>query len=242
MPGRRAAVDSTTSIDLPALVDQIIRSKRKTIAIIVHRDGKVLVRAPLRAPERAIRAFIDSKSNWITEKKLQAAQHVALPLRKFADGEKFLLLGKEISLRLVPTQSATLVLQDAVFSLSKKALPRALAVFEHWYKGWARQTLTGRVQFFAAQHGFRYEKIRITSARTRWGSCSSRGVLSFTWRLAMAPLEVVDYVVIHELAHLKIKNHSVVFWTEVARLMPDYKRHRDWLKKNGQFLTLDGDV
>jgi predicted metal-dependent hydrolase len=224
------------------LVDQIVRSKRKTIAIIVQRDGKVMVRAPLRVAERTIQAFIESKSDWISEKKLQAAQQVGLQVRKFAEGEMFLLLGKEIPLRLVDSQQAALSLQDSYFCFSHRALPNALAVFEHWYKEQARQVLTGRVRLFAAQHGFGYDKVRITSARTRWGSCSSRGTLSFTWRLVMAPLAVVDYVVLHELAHLKIQNHSAVFWAEVARLMPDYKRHRDWLKKNGRSLTLDGEV
>jgi predicted metal-dependent hydrolase len=239
MPGSKTV---SALAPVPGLVDQIVRSKRKTIAIIVQRDGSVLVRAPLRAAERTIRAFIESKSAWINEKKLLAQQQGIARVKKFAEGEKFLLLGKEIPLRLARGQKAALVLQEAVFCLSAQAAPDALAVFEHWYKAQAREVLTRRAQFFAAQHGFRYEKVRITSARTRWGSCSSRGSLSFTWRLVMAPLEVVDYVVIHELAHLKIKNHSVVFWAEVARLMPDYKRHRDWLKKNGHSLTLGGEA
>ena len=242
MPGRRSVTSSAAIPDLPALVDQIIRSQRKTIAIIVQRDGKVIVRAPLKTPERMIRVFVESKSDWINEKKLQGLQRVALPTRKFAEGEKFLLLGREIPLHLVQGQTVALGLDEAGFHLSVKALPRALPVFERWYKLQAGQVLTRRVQLLATQHGFHYEKIRISSARTRWGSCSSRGVLSFTWRLVMAPQDVVDYVVIHELAHLKIKNHSAVFWIEVARLMPDYKRGRDWLKKNGHFLTLDGEV
>jgi len=222
-----------------ALVDQIIRSKRKTIAIIVHQDGKVIVRAPLRAPERMIHAFIESKSAWINEKKLQSAQRATPAPRKFAENEKFLLLGREIPLRLAQSQRAALSLDESGFCLAAKAQTRAKVVFEQWYKARAAQVLAERVNLFAKQHGFQYQKIHISSARTRWGSCSSRGTLSFTWRLVMAPLEVVDYVVIHELAHLKIKNHSPVFWAEVARLMPDYKRQRDWLKKNGQRLTLE---
>jgi hypothetical protein len=113
--------------------------------------------------------------------------------------------------------------------------------FEKWYKSQALAILTERTRFFAQKFGLRFGKIRISSARTRWGSCSTAGTLSFTWRLVMAPLEVVDYVVIHELAHLKVKNHSAVFWAEVAKMMPDYKRHVTWLKKNGQSLTIDGE-
>lgn len=225
---------------MPATVDQIIRSKRRTIAIIVHRDGKVVVRAPLKAPERLIRAFIESKSGWIDEKKAQAAQHVALPVKKFTGGEKFLLLGREVPLRVVENQKMALTFGDE-FSLSNKALPGAQAVFAKWYQAKAREILTERVTFYAEMFGLRYEKIRISSARTRWGSCSSRGTLSFTWRLVMAPLEVIDYVVLHELAHLKVKDHSPKFWAEVARMQPDFKRRRAWLKKNGRFLSLDGE-
>ncbi len=199
----------------------------------------MIVRAPLKAPERLIHAFVESKSAWINEKKALALQHVNVPARKFIDGEKFLLLGKQVPLRVVDERTA-LTFQDG-FLLSRQAQPKALAIFEKWYKAQAVKVLSERVIYYSAIHGFHYEKIRITSARTRWGSCSSRGTLSFTWRLVMAPLGVVDYVVIHELAHLKIKNHSNIFWNEVARLMPTYKSSRDWLKKNGRLLTLDGD-
>lgn len=225
---------------MSASVDQVIRSRRKTIAILVQHDGKVIVRAPLRAPERLINAFIESKSGWIEAKKAVALQQVALPSRCFTSGEKFWLLGAQISLRVVENQKMALTLQNE-FLLSKKHQIHALAIFEKWYKARALKVLSDRVNFFAAQYGFHYEKIRISSARTRWGSCSSRGVLSFTWRLVMAPLAVVDYVVIHELAHLKIKNHSALFWAEVGSLMPAYKTNRDWLKKNGRLLTLDGE-
>jgi predicted metal-dependent hydrolase len=225
---------------MPVAVDQIIRSKRRTIAIIVHRDGKVVVRAPLKTPEALIRAFIESKSGWIEEKKAEAAKHVALPVKKYTGGEKFLLLGHEIPLRVVDGQKTALKFQDEFF-LSKNAVPKAQTLFTKWYQAQARETLTERVILYATMFGLHYEKIRISSARTRWGSCSSRGTLSFTWRLVMAPLDVVDYVVIHELAHLKVKDHSPKFWAEVARMQPDFKRRRAWLKKNGRFLTLDGE-
>ena len=227
---------------MPAIIDQLIRSKRKTIAILIQRDGKVIVRAPLKTSERVINAFVESKSAWISAKKALAQQRVSNPIRQFINGEKLPLLGKQITLRLVEdhTQRTALTFQNE-FLLTKKAQTQAAGIFEKWYKAYAAQIITERVKFQAAQFGFHYEKIRISSARTRWGSCSSRGTLSFTWRLVMAPLEVVDYVVIHELAHLKIKNHSAVFWTEVGRMMPAYQSRRDWLKKNGHLLTINGE-
>jgi predicted metal-dependent hydrolase len=224
---------------MPMTVDQLIRSKRKTITIIIQRDGKVIVRAPLRAPERLIRQFVESKAGWINAKKAQMAQQPPLKARQFKAGEKFLFLGQDYTLSVVSGQKAALKFEQGFF-LNEKALPGALLVFEKWYKAAALQVLTERVNALAAQHGFRYEKIRITSARTRWGSCSAQGTLSFTWRLALAPLEVVDYVVVHELVHLKVKNHSAQFWAALAALMPDYKRRVAWLKANGKFLTLDG--
>jgi hypothetical protein len=160
--------------------------------------------------------------------------------RQFTAGEKFLYLGQEYPLSVVAGPKAALKF-EAGFFLTQKAQPEAPLFFEKWYKTAARKLLSERVKYYAQKFGLKYEKIRLSSARTRWGSCSSKATLSFTWRLVMAPLEVLDYVVVHELAHLLVKNHSAVFWAEVARMMPDFKRQRAWLKKNGRFLTLDGD-
>jgi predicted metal-dependent hydrolase len=225
---------------MPVIVDEIIRSKRKTIAIIVQRDGKVVVRAPLKAPGALISQFVESKAGWIMEKKAQAANHPTLPARQFNGGEKFPFLGQDYPLSVVTGQRAALRFEQGFF-LNQKATPNAKLVFEKWYKAAALRVLTERVNALATKHGFRYGKIRISSARTRWGSCSARGTLSFTWRLVMAPPEVVDYVVVHELVHLKVKNHSRTFWASVAALMPVYTRRVAWLKANGKFLTLDGE-
>ncbi|GAB4494092.1 MAG: SprT family zinc-dependent metalloprotease [Anaerolineales bacterium] len=218
-------------------VDQLIRSKRKTIAILVQRDGKVIVRAPLKASERQIRQFVESKTRWILEKKAQAQQQPSQTARQFTAGERFPYLGQEYALSVVSSAKTGLRFEGG-FSLNQNSQAEAALLFEKWYKAAARKVLTERVRFYAHKFGLKYQKIRISSARTRWGSCSSRGTLSFTWRLVMAPLDVVDYVVIHELAHLREQNHSAAFWAEVAKMMPDYKTRRDWLKKNGRFLTL----
>ena len=223
-------------------IDEFIRARRRTISIQVRPDGKVIVRAPLRVAEKVVRAFVESKSDWITRKKAEAAKRAPAPLKQFKDGERFLLLGREIPLRVAANQRAALSLALAgEFSLSQRALPNATAVFEKWYKAYALQVLSERVRLYAARHGFAPGRIRITSARTRWGSCSSTGTLSFTWRLVMAPMDVVDYVVVHELVHLQVKNHSKTFWDAVAALMPDYKSRMAWLKSNRNLMTLSGE-
>lgn len=217
-------------------IDKLVRSKRKTLSLIVETDGTLTVRAPLRMKEADIRGFIEAKSGWIKRKQTKARE-VAVAPRRYADGETFLYLGREVPLRLVPGRKPALVM-DRIFKMTKSAQPRAESVFEAWYKKQARSVLTGRVEFFARKYGFNAGKIRISSARTRWGSCSARSTLSFTWRLVMAPPQVIDYVVVHELCHLRELNHSPSFWAQVEAILPDYKSHRKWLKHHGVKLQL----
>ena len=217
-------------------IDKLVRSKRKTLSLIVETDGTLTVRAPLRMKEVDIRRFIQAKEKWI--KRKQAGVRKDAPVQhQYVDGEAFLYLGKEIPLRIVPDQKPALVM-DKSFKLTKSAQTQAEAVFTTWYKKQARMVLSERVEYFARGYGYKVGKIRISSARTRWGSCSSKETLSFTWRLVMAPLDVIDYVVVHELCHLKVMNHSKDFWAQVEAVLPDYKARRKWLKDNGAKLRL----
>ncbi|MCD4704821.1 M48 family metallopeptidase [bacterium] len=102
----------------------------------------------------------------------------------------------------------------------------------------AYKIISQRVRYYSSLSGFKYNKIKITKAKKRWGSCSYRNNLNFPMRLGLAPLEVIDYVAIHELCHIKEKNHSQKFWNEVEKLMPDYQKQRAWLKKNGHLLNI----
>lgn len=218
-------------------IDQLIRSRRKTVALIVEQDGRLVVRAPLRTPAKVIQAFVDSKADWI-RKKQAAARETFVPSRRYQPGELFHYLGQVYPLALTDRKSPQLLLADGQFSLSHTALPEAPETFRRWYRRQARAYLTERVPILADLHGFAYKKIRITSARTRWGSCSSTGSLNFSMRLVMAPPVVLDYVILHELAHTRVRNHSRQFWALVQSLMPDYKKHTRWLKENGRTLYL----
>ena len=217
-------------------INKLVRSKRKTLALIVETDGTLTVRAPQRMKEADIRHFIETKADWIKRKQAKAWE-AAVYLRKYVDGESFWYLGENILLCIVAGKKPALVL-DGLFKLSASAQPKAEAVFTAWYRKRARTVLTERVEFFSRGYGFKAGRIRISSARTRWGSCSSKGTLSFTWRLVMAPMNVVDYVVVHELCHLTAMNHSKAFWAEVEKILPDYKERRKWLKNNGTKLHL----
>ena len=216
-------------------INKLVRSKRKTLALVVEADGSLTVRAPLRMKEADIRSFIEEKKAWILQKQAKAQEEAHAP-RRYEEGEVFPYLGKEIPLRIVPDGKPALV-KTSVFKLARSVRPQAETHFETWYRKQARVVLAERVAYFARKHDFKVGKVRISSACTRWGSYSSKGTLSFTWRLVMAPLEVIDYVVVHELCHLRVMNHSKAFWAHVERILPDYKARRNWLKNNGASLN-----
>ena len=221
-------------------IDELIRTSRRTIALIVKPDGKVVVRAPKRATRAEIFAFVNEKTDWIRAKQAEAKTWQAeRAVPQFISGEAFLYLGERYPLDIVARPGRTLALVDGHFILSAQAQPHALDLFTAWYKLQAGKILNQRINLYAEQNHLKYNKVRISSARTRWGSCSSKGTLSFSWRLVMAPLEVIDYVVVHELTHTIQPNHSAKFWQQVAAVLPEYTRRRQWLKQNGLKLTLE---
>ncbi|MBM4351392.1 MAG: M48 family metallopeptidase, partial [Deltaproteobacteria bacterium] len=112
-------------------------------------------------------------------------------------------------------------------------IEEARDLFVRWYKGEAKETIARRVDYYSHRMHLSPKGIKITSAQSRWGSCSRDNRLSFSWRMIMAPLNVIDYILIHELAHIKEKNHSGRFWNYLESFLPDYRKHRLWLKENG---------
>jgi predicted metal-dependent hydrolase len=218
-------------------IDKLIRSKRRTIALIIERDGSFTVRAPMRAPKAAIETFIQQKSDWITRTRDRMKPIEPILEKQYADGEKFLFLGSSFDLKLVGLQKPLLHF-DSGFTLTHAAQTKGEQVFTRWYKERALEIISERIRQYSQQYNFAPRQVKISSARTRWGSCSPNGTLNFTWRLVMAPLAVIDYVVVHELAHLRVKNHSSKFWKEVEAICSEYKKQRKWLRENGEKLSL----
>ena len=218
-------------------IDKLVRSKRRTIALIIERDGSFTVRAPMRASHSAIETFIKQKEDWITRTREKIKSTRPTQKKQYADGEKFMLLGSFFDLKLVAPQRPSLRF-DKGFTLSRAAQIKGEAIFTRWYKARALEVISERVKQYSQQYDFVPRQVKISSAKTRWGSCSSNGTLNFTWRLVMAPLEVIDYVVVHELAHLRVKNHSSKFWKVVESICPEYKKQRKWLRENGEKLKL----
>jgi predicted metal-dependent hydrolase len=218
----------------------LVRSRRRSIGLEVRPDATLVVRAPTRTPLWFVESLLREKAGWIEEKLSKARSHVSLlPRHDFLTGERFPYLGREWPLAVVAFQKTPLTFDDkAGFSLDMAAFDRGEVIFEQWYRDQARKLLAERVQHFAPLVGVSLPRLRITGAERRWGSCSTTGTVSFTWRLIMAPMDVIDYVVVHELAHRREMNHSVRFWALVVSVLPDYEERRRWLKEYGATLTI----
>ena len=221
------------------IIDEIIRSRRKTIALQVSHDARLIVRVPYSISEKLIKKVIHEKRLWILKKQEQAKEkYKKVYSKEFVNGEGFLFLGNSYKLYIVDNCEFSLIFNNENFFLSKKFLNKAKDVFIKWYKEQSYKKFLERVEFYSKVSGITYNKLKITNARKRWGSCSVKGNLNFTWRLIMAPLQVIDYVIVHELVHIKEKNHSKNFWNNVRIILPYYKTQKKWLKENGHLLIL----
>jgi len=221
---------------LADLAYKIIRSKRRSIALVVNKDACLEVRAPLKVSLKSIEEFIDKNRTWIEEKKdfVNKNRHRTFP-KKFVDGEHAMYEGSSYKIQIIDCEEIDI--SDFLY-FPKKFLPQANQRLIIWYKYRAIKKITERVNYFASMNQLQYKVVRITSAEGIWGSCNAKGSLSVNWRLIMAPPDILDYIVVHELTHLIVRNHSKLFWSKVAEIMPDYKTHETWLKKNGSILML----
>jgi len=218
-------------------IHKIIRTKRRTIALIIGADATLTVRAPIGTPLDYIEQLVSKKMSWIKHKIRQAHLRPIVPVKEFVNGESFLFLGKPYKLSFGKNPRSPLEFRGG-FIIGQENRPHAKKLLIDWYKKQARQKITERVEWYSRILGLRYQTVNITEARKRWGSCNVDGNLNFSWRLIMAPLSIVDYVVAHELAHLEEKNHSKRFWNKIRTIFPDYKDRVRWLKENEHMMFL----
>lgn len=219
-------------------IHKIIRSRRRSVSLEITRNAQLIVRMPKYASVADVKRFILEKRDWIEKKIAEASVRVnAHAPKRFVSGEGFYYLGEKYRLSITENQNPKFKFQNG-FYLSKYSHNKAKNLFINWYKKQAKINIPKRVRWFADLHHLKFAKIKITSASRRWGSCTSRGNLNFTWRLMLLPLKILDYVVAHEISHLVHHNHSKRFWAQVEKIIPDYKERRKWLKKNGDDYTI----
>lgn len=224
---------------LEGLEINIKKSKRKTLSIYVERDGKITVLAPIDKADDEIEKIIKSKeyqiykhhTNW--EQLNDAKVH-----REFVNGQSYLYLGRNYRLELVDVAKKPLMLKNGLFILQKKELLKAKQHFIAFYKEMGIKKISGRIDNFAKRLGVEFSKFRIIELKNRWASCSEKGMINFHWKCFMAPLDVLDYIIVHELVHLKHKNHTKSFWNEIDKILPDYDKHVHWLRDNGAGMDL----
>lgn len=225
---------------------EIVRSKRKTLSIVISVGGKVTVKIPLRATKSDVTRLLENKRDWIynTYKKQATKQRKGIEVK---EGAIIPYLDRTFRLHIVfnPSKYAANIsvvegvqymqeIEDLLVVETPLTEPNFITeCLESWYKKNAKNIITMRVEQYSKVMGVTYGRITIRSQKSRWGSCSSIGNLNFNWHLVMMPSKILDYVVIHELAHRIEMNHSKQFWEIVSEFCPEYKLRKLWLKEHG---------
>ncbi|MBJ7354851.1 MAG: M48 family metallopeptidase [Thermoleophilaceae bacterium] len=217
-------------------------TRAKNIRITVGTDGVVLT-LPGRTAERHGHEFIRERSDWIarTLAKIEAADEIVAS-RSLSDGTTVPFVGWDLVLRLLDGPSGRVTLKPASGELWVRVpdtrRETVAAALERWYRRQAKEVFAERLDAVVARNGTSYERVAIRDQKTRWGSCSSSGTISFNWRLLLAPESVMDYVIEHEAAHIEVRDHSARFWALMDQRVSDWRDSRLWLKRHGGTLRL----
>jgi len=228
---------------------EIKRGKRKkTAAIHVTPAATVVISVPRDMEEERVCEIIEKKARWILEKKefMSSRGHFNVT-KEFVSGESFLYLGKQYRLkviksaarenacRLIAGRFQVQIGEDLDAESGREAIKKALV---EWYRKHAEEKLLERLPNIARKAGIKPKAVEIKNQNKRWGSCSRSGVVRFNWKVVMAPISVMDYVIAHELCHLIHGNHSPQFWRKVQTIYPEYDLKRRWLKDHSNITDL----
>ena len=217
----------------------IKKSKRKTLSIQIDQQGNITIYAPLHTPKILINQFIKKHEAWINKHLQRISQrNIKFTQKQFIDGEEFLYLGEKYPLIITYTTPKDLITFTQDKFLLNPDVIDPLSLFQNWYKIQAQTVFQEQVQYYSNLMNLIPTAIKLTKAKTRWGSCNSNNTIRLNWKLIMAPLPIINYVIIHELAHISQKNHSQQFWEIVKTFDPEYKKHKNWLKDFGYLLDL----
>ncbi len=221
----------------------ILRYRRKTLSIRVLPDNSVVVAAPLGASREKIAEVVERNADWVRRIiRKNDEDRRARTEDRFQTGGKFLYLGKGFLLRVETAPHADVTLADGTIRVRTPSTDDASrhagvrAALMRWYIARAREEIQRRLPVFSARIGATPRAVTIKSMRSRWGSCSPLGNISLAWNIVMAPGEIVDYLIVHELCHMVHPNHSSAFWSFVRSFLPDCDSRRKWLRRNGNLL------
>jgi hypothetical protein len=221
----RVVVDGA---EVPLRFVRHARARRYVLRLSVH--GEAVVTVPRRGSMREARRFAEAHRAWIARERAAQAEAVARA-RPLAVGDLVMVAGAQRAIQGAGPQQLTV--GEETIPLERDDVHESV---RHWLRASARAVLPARLRQLAVEHALAVRAVSIRNQRTRWGSCSSDGRISLNWRLVQMPDTVRDYVLLHELMHLRVRNHSPRFWREVERVCPDYETARRWLREQGRGL------
>jgi predicted metal-dependent hydrolase len=216
-------------------------AKRQNLTITVERDRSVVVHAPLNVSDETIWKLVESKRQWLYEKIRHEQKYQALPHppgKELVTGESALYLGRSYQIEVVEDGEGEVRFAQRFVIPTSRAKERKGAMQE-WYAARAKEVILPRVRRHARELGVQFANAKIVDNRYRWGSCTVNDNVTFNWRLIKAPMFVIDYVIVHELAHLIEANHTPAFWNVVRTQVPKMEKAKAWLKDNGPILEQD---
>jgi predicted metal-dependent hydrolase len=218
---------------------KIVRSpKRKKLTITVERDRSVIVHAPEGTSEETIQQVVDAKGQWLFEKLRHPQKYMDRPHapgKEVVNGESAPYLGRGYRIEVTETASGKIEFSHR-FLVPPAHKAKRREVLRDWYIARAKEKILARVEQHARELGVEFAAAKIVDNRYRWGSCTINDNVSFNWRLIKAPMFVIDYVIVHELAHLIEANHTAHFWSIVRAKTPKMDKAKAWLKEHGQVL------
>ena len=213
--------------------------RRKTVSIFIERDGSVRVLAPITATDEIIENAVKAKEYQIFTKLAKWKElNQGKVNRAFVNGQSFLYFGRNYRLAIVEDQDVPLKMTGGYFHLDKKHLNQAEKVFKAFYREKAKQKIRERLKLIEEKFQTKPSSVKILELQNRWASWTPKNGLNFNWKCAMAPVPVIDYIITHEMVHLKYPNHSPEFWNELDKKMPNYREYKNWLKQNGVKMSL----
>lgn len=208
-------------------------NRKKTMNIVIERDGSLAVLVPEQLEEENIIDILNKKEYAITKKIIKwEAAHKNKVVRRYIDGQSFMYLGKNYCLQFNENQKTHLLLKNGKFLMSSN-VDNPRNAFISYYKRQAKVKLKERFDYYKTLLNIKPNKMDIRDIQNGWGSCTPNKEIFYHWKCVMAPLKVIDYLVVHELVHLEYPNHSREFWGKVALILPDYKNSKTWLLENG---------
>lgn len=222
----------------------LIYKKRKTISIEVEPSGEVNVIAPVSSKEDDILNRVKSKAIWIVQKQYQVKNiNINKINREAVNGESYMYLGRNYSLQLVDDNSlkeieVKLFRGKFLVITNTREEEKIKLALEKWYRDKTLKKIKQRINYYQDYFKDKAKDIKVKEQKKRWASCTRNNELLFNWRCVMAPANILDYIVVHEMAHMEYKNHSKEFWIKVMEVLPDYNLRKEWLRNNGVKLDL----